>query len=114
MSASSAQLPEIGTWGTGVNLVNTSGELWEGTVTFAAAAIPTSSTSSRTTAAPTGRASAIASSTLPTDGTTSVVLDTQSWNNLPMGCGMETVLTEDKVVCIQLCLNDAVTDGGCA
>ena len=50
--------------------------------------------------------------TLPTDGTSAVTLDTQSWNNLPITCGLGSTLEETKVVCLQVCLSDIETTGG--
>ncbi len=103
---------EIGAWGTGVNLVNTGGDMWEGTVTFAAGDNPYFEYKFKKDGCSSWESIANRVVTLPTDGTTAVVLDTQSWNDLPMGCGNETYLTEDKVVCIQVCLSDVITDGG--
>ncbi|PIV81416.1 hypothetical protein COW53_04470 [bacterium CG17_big_fil_post_rev_8_21_14_2_50_64_8] len=104
---------EIGTWGTGVNLINTSGDLWEGVVTFPAGSNPYFEYKFKKDGCATWESHANRAVTLPTDGLSpSVVLDTQSWEDLPMGCGNETFLTEDKVVCIQVCLGAATTDGG--
>ncbi len=103
--------PEIGAWGTGINLVNTGGDMWEGPVTFLAGSNPYFEYKFKKDGCATWEGASNRTVTLPTDGTTAVTLDTQSWNNLPMGCGMETYLTEDKVVCIQVCLGDVVTDG---
>ncbi len=105
--------PEIGAWGTGVNLVNTGGDMWEGVVTFLAGSNPYFEYKFKKDGCSNWEGVANRPVTLPTDGTTAVVLDIQSWNELPMGCGMETFLTEDKVVCIQVCLGEGVTtDGG--
>ncbi len=103
---------EIGAWGTGVNLANTGGDMWEGTVTFLAGSNPYFEYKFKKDGCNSWESAANRVVTLPTDGTTAVVLDAQSWNNLPMGCGMGTTLTEEKVVCIQLCMNDVITTGG--
>jgi len=104
--------PEIGSWGTGVNLTNTGGDMWEGTVTFLAGSNPYFEYKFKKDGCTSWESIANRAVTLPTDGTAAVVLETQSWNDLPMGCGNETYLTEDKVVCIQVCLSDVLTDGG--
>ncbi len=49
---------------------------------------------------------------LPTDGTTAVALGTDSWNNLPLGCGVGQTLTEAKTACFQVCVDAVGTTGG--
>jgi hypothetical protein len=49
---------------------------------------------------------------LPTDGTTSVVLGTDSWNNLPIGCNLGNLLDADRTVCLQVCLDGVDNTGG--
>jgi hypothetical protein len=49
---------------------------------------------------------------LPTDGTNTVVLPRDSYNNLPMGCGLGEVLVGDREVCLQVCLDGIDTQGG--
>jgi len=48
---------------------------------------------------------------LPTDGTTTVVLDPDSWNNLPMGCGLGNVLDHQVEVCFQVCIQGVENTG---
>ncbi len=103
---------EIGAWGTGVNLTNIGGELWEGTVTFAAGGNPTFEYKFKKDGCATWEGAPNRVVNLPTDGTTAVTLDTQSWNNLPITCGLGSTLEEDKVVCLQVCLAEASTTGG--
>jgi hypothetical protein len=50
--------------------------------------------------------------TLPTDGTAAVTLEADSWDNLPMGCGLGSDLEMEQVVCIQVCLSETETTGG--
>ncbi|MFH2051309.1 MAG: carbohydrate-binding module family 20 domain-containing protein [bacterium] len=103
---------EIGAWGTGVNLTNVSGDLWEGTVTFLAGSNPYFEYKYKKDGCATWEGAPNRPVTLPTDGTTAVALPADSWDNLPMGCGMGTTLEEDKVVCIQVCLSETTTTGG--
>jgi len=49
--------------------------------------------------------------TLPTDGSTTFDVDPDSWNRLPLGCGLGDTLIEWKVVCFQVCL-DGVEHSG--
>jgi len=104
--------PAIGSWGTGVNLTNVSGDLWQGTVTFPAGGNPSFEYKYRKDACATWESIGNRAVTLPTDGTTSVALAADSWDDLPMGCGMGSNLTEDKVVCFQVCVAGVGTNGG--
>jgi hypothetical protein len=97
--------PEIGSWGTGVNMTNVSGELWEVTVTFAAGGSPAFWYKYRKDGCVDWESAPDRAVVLPTDGTTSVVLDVDSYNNAPIGCGLGDVLNEDKTVCFQLCMD---------
>lgn len=104
--------PEIGAWNTGVNIALVDGDLWSGTVVFAAGSNPSFEYKYRKDGCATWEGTANRLVTLPTDGSTDVVLDTDSWEFLPMGCGMGTTLEEDKVVCLQVCMDGVETAGG--
>jgi hypothetical protein len=104
-------LPEIGSWGTGVTMTNVSGELWEVTVTFLAGDNPSLYYKYKKDGCATWEGTPDRPLTLPIDGTTSVMLPADSWENLPIGCGLGDVLSEDKVVCFQVCM-DGVTYTG--
>lgn len=96
--------PQIGAWGTGVNMTQVDGDLYEVVVTFAAGSAPGFEYKFKKDGCVDWEGVDNRLVTLPTDGTTSVDLGMQSWNNGPMGCGMETFLTEDKEVCFQVCV----------
>lgn len=49
---------------------------------------------------------------LPTDGTAAVTLNADSWNNLPMGCGLEEFLLESKIVEFGVCMDGVDNSGG--
>ena len=103
--------PAIGTWGAGVPLTNVDGDLWQGTVTFPAGGNPSFEYKYMKDGCTTWESAGNRAVTLPTDGTAAVALDADSWDNLPMGCGMGSNLTEDKVVCFQVCVAPVGTDG---
>ncbi|MFQ5600105.1 MAG: carbohydrate-binding module family 20 domain-containing protein [Candidatus Krumholzibacteriia bacterium] len=103
--------PEIGTWGTGVNMTNIGGELWQVTVTFAAGGNPGFEYKYKKDACASWEGAPNRVVALPTDGTTLVTLATDSWDNLPIGCGLGDVLAEDKTVCFQVCLEGVVNSG---
>lgn len=103
---------EIGTWGTGVNMTSLGGDLWQVTVTFLAGGNPYFEYKYKKDACTNWEGVANRPVTLPTDGTTAVSLPADSWNNLPMGCGLGSVLEQDKVVCIQVCMADVANSGG--
>lgn len=103
---------EIGTWGTGVNMTSLGGDLYEVTVTFLAGGNPSFEYKFKKNGCVDWEGVGNRLVTLPTDGTTAVTLDADSWNNLPMGCGLGDVLTEDKVVCFQVCLDGVDNNGG--
>jgi len=106
--------PEIGAWGTGVNMVGSVAhpDLYEIPVVFAAGGNPSFEYKFKKDGCNDWESVGNRFVDLPTDGTTDVYLDADSWNNLPMGCDMGTILTEDKVLCIQVCLAGAETLGG--
>jgi hypothetical protein len=96
---------EIGTWGTGVTMNSLGGELWQVTVTFAAGSNPAFEYKYKKDGCVDWECCGNRAVTLPTDGTTSVALAADSYNYAPIGCGLGEVLTEDKVVCLQVCLS---------
>lgn len=104
--------PEIGAWGTGVPMTNIGGELWEVTVTFAAGSNPGFEYKFKKDDCNTWEGTGNRSVTLPTDGSTSMTLDADSWEFLPIGCGLGSVLSEDKVICFQLCMEGVDNTGG--
>ena len=99
-------------WGAGVPLTQVSGDLYEGTITFPAESNPSFEYKFKKDDCNTWEGGGNRPVTLPTDGTTAVVLDIQSWENLPMGCGLGNTLEEDKVVCFQVCLDGVENAGG--
>lgn len=103
---------EIGTWGTGVDMINTDGDLWDVTITFAAGSSPAFEYKFKRDGGAVWEDIGNRPVVLPTDGTTAVALEVQSWNNLPMGCGMGTTLEEDKNVCLQVCMEGVEYTGG--
>ena len=103
---------EIGSWGTGVNMNNAGGELWTVDVDFLAGSNPSFEYKYKKDECVDWESVDNRFVTLPTDGTTSVVLDTDSWNNAPIGCDLGNVLLEDKTVCYQLCMMDVENVGG--
>lgn len=104
--------PEIGAWGTGVNMSLLSGELYEVTVTFAAGSNPNVEYKYRKDACIDWESVGNRAITLPTDGTTSVVLAADSWNNAPIGCGLGSSLDSPKEICFQVCLEAVEWTGG--
>jgi hypothetical protein len=102
----------IGAWGVGVIMNQIDGDLWGVTVTFPAGDNPAFEYKFRKDGCLDWESVDNRQVTLPTDGTTSVVLETQSWNNTPIGCGLGSSLEEDKVVCFQVCLDGVENTGG--
>ena len=103
---------EIGGWVTGVNMANVEGELWQVTVTFGAGDNPAFEYKYKKDDCATWEGVDNRAVTLPTDGTTMVELAPDSWNNLPIGCGLGNVLNEDKVICFQVCMEGVDNTGG--
>jgi len=97
--------PAIGDWGTGVPMTQIDGDLHEVTIVFAAGTNPSFEYKFKKNDCMDWEDAGNRAVTLPTDGTTEVALEMQSWNNLPMGCGAEQFLSEDKTVCIQVCMD---------
>lgn len=103
---------QIGTWGTGVNMTQVSGDLYNVTVTFPAGSNPAFEYKFKKDGCNSWEGVANRAVLLPTDGTTAVALGTDSWNNLPLGCGVGQTLTEAKTVCFQVCVDAVGTTGG--
>ena len=103
---------EIGAWGTGVTMTDDGGGLYTVDVVFAAGGNPNFEYKYQKDGCSAWEGVGNRMVALPTDGTTSVVLDPDSWDNQPLGCGLGDVLTEDKAVCFQVCLTDVVYTGG--
>jgi hypothetical protein len=97
--------PEIGTWGTGVNMTHVSGDLWQVTVTFHAGSNPSFEYKYKKDGCNDWEFVGNRAVTLPTDGTNSVALGNDSYNNAPLGCNLGQVLHEDKIVCFQVCMS---------
>ncbi|MBA4378204.1 MAG: hypothetical protein C0395_06035 [Gemmatimonas sp.] len=104
--------PEIGTWGTGVTMTSLGGDLYQVVVTFLAGHNPYFEYKFKKDGCNTWEGAANRPVMLPTDGTTSVVLGIDSWNNLPIGCGVGEVLIGDRTVCLQVCLDGVDNTGG--
>jgi hypothetical protein len=104
--------PAIGTWGTGVNMTQVSGDLYSVVVTFPAGTNPNFEYKFKKDGCSSWESVGNRLVSLPTDGTTAVTLGTDSWNNLPIGCGIGQTLTETKVVCFQVCVDAVGTAGG--
>lgn len=102
----------IGGWTTGVAMTQVSGDLYSVVVTFPAGSNPAFEYKYKKDGCNNWESVGNRGVTLPTDGTTSVVLGTDSWNNLPLGCGIGQTLNEPKVICFQVCVDAVGTSGG--
>lgn len=102
----------IGNWGTGVTMNLVSGDLYDVTITFPAGSNPAFEYKYKSDACATWESVGNRYVTLPTDGTTSVNLAADSFNNAPLGCGLAP-LNADKVVCFELCLAGVTGPGTC-
>lgn len=78
---------ELGTWANGVTMTTGDGELWEIDIVFAAGGNPSFEYKYRKDGCSTWESVGNRLVTLPTDGTTSVVLAVDSWDDQPLGCG---------------------------
>jgi hypothetical protein len=103
---------EIGTWVTGVPMNNVSGELYEVTVTFLQGSNPSFEYKYQDNNCTNWESIGNRLVTLPTDGTTTVALATDSWNDNPIACGLGNTLTEDKEICFQVCMDGVENTGG--
>lgn len=97
--------PVIGEWNDGVPMNQVDGDLWEVTVTFPAGSNPSFNYKYKKDDCTVWEDVGDRPVTLPQDGTTTVALDPDSWNNLPMGCGLGDVLAEPVTVCFQVCMD---------
>jgi hypothetical protein len=104
--------PEIGSWGSGVMMTSLGGDLYEVVVTFLAGHNPYFEYKFKKDGCSNWEGASNRIVTLPTDGTTSVVLGIDSWNNLPIGCGVGEVLVGERTVCLQVCLDGVDNTGG--
>ncbi len=96
--------PAIGDWGAGVMMNQIDTELFEVTVTFPAGANPGVEYKFKRDVCNVWEDVGNRLLTLPTDGTTSVVLDPDSWNQLPIGCGLGNTLDHRVELCMQVCM----------
>ncbi len=103
---------QIGGWVNGVSMTQVSGDLYNVTVTFPAGSNPAFEYKYKKDGCSNWEGASNRPVVLPTDGTTAVTLATDSWNNLPLGCGVGQVLTASKTVCFQVCVDAVGTDGG--
>jgi len=102
----------IGNWTSGVLLNQVDGDLWDVTVVFPAGANPAFEYKYKKNDCNDWEGVGNRAVVLPTDGTTSVALAPDSWNNLPIGCGLGNVLEHQVEVCFQVCLQGVDTSGG--
>ncbi len=103
--------PEIGSWGTGVTMTNVSGDLWDVTVVFLAGSNPSFEYKYKKDGCATWEGTANRAVVLPTDGTTSLTLATDSWEFNPIGCGLGSALNADVQICFKICMAGVVTTG---
>jgi hypothetical protein len=99
----------IGNWGTGVAMNLVSGELYNVTVTFPAGSSPALEYKYKADDCTNWESVGNRSVTLPTDGTTSVNLAADSYNNAPLGCDLNN-LNADKEVCFEVCMAGVTID----
>jgi hypothetical protein len=96
---------QIGTWGSGVPMTNVSGDLYETTVVFPAGSNPAFEYKYKSDACNNWEFVGNRLVTLPTDGTATVNLNADSFNNAPLGCNLGQTLSADKSVCFQVCMD---------
>ena len=92
----------IGNWGS-LTMGNVSGDLFRITVTFPAGSDPYFEYKYKRNTCTEWESVSNRAVTLPTDGTASVTLPMDSWNNAPLGCGFGQNLEQEKGVCFRLC-----------
>ena len=102
---------QIGTWGSGVSMSNVSGDLWNVTVVFPAGSNPAFEYKYKADACNNWEFVGNRAVTLPTDGSATVNLNADSFNNAPIGCNLGSTLAADKNVCFQVCLPPGGTTG---
>ncbi len=101
----------IGEWTDGVPMTQVDGDLWEITVTFPAGTNPSFDYKYQKDDCTVWEDVGNRPVTLPTDGTTMVGLEPDSWNNLPMGCGLGDELDAPVEVCLQVCMDTIESTG---
>jgi hypothetical protein len=103
---------EIGAWNAGVMMYPTATpELYTVDVTFLAGGNPSFEYKFKKDLCQTWESTDNRAVTLPTDGTTMVELAPDSWEFLPIGCGLGNTLEEDKVICFQVCMDGIENTG---
>lgn len=96
----------IGSWGTGVDMTNTEGNLWQVDVVFPSGTDAAVEYKYKKDACSDWEGSGNRMITLPTDGSTTMVLDADSYNQVtPIGCGLAETLATEHTVCFQVCLD---------
>lgn len=105
-------VPALGSWVTGVPMIQVGPELYYASVVFPAGSNPYFEYKYQKDGCSSWESGPNRSFTLPTIGTTVLSLPQDSWNNLPMGCNSGEVLTGDKEVCFQVCVDAVGTTGG--
>jgi hypothetical protein len=104
---------EIGSWGAGVMMTPTATpELYTVEVNFLAGGNPNFEYKFKKDLCNTWESTANRLVSLPTDGTTFVELAPDSWEFLPITCGLGSTLEEDKVICFQVCMDGVENTGG--
>jgi hypothetical protein len=104
---------EIGAWDMGVPMaLDGTPDLYQVDVVFAAGGNPSFEYKFQKDGCTTWEGTGNRPVNLPTDGTNFVELEIDSWEFAPVGCGLGSVLTEDKVICFQVCLDGVETAGG--
>ena len=103
---------EIGAWIGGVDMFPTATpELYNVDVTFFAGGNPSFEYKFKKDGCANWESTANRLVTLPTDGTTLVELAPDSWEFLPITCGLGNTLEEDKVICFQVCMDGVENTG---
>jgi hypothetical protein len=104
---------EIGAWVTGVNMAATATPgLYSVDIVFPAGGNPSFEYKFKKDACVNWEGTGNRLVTLPTDGTTLVELGPDSWEFLPLTCGLGNTLEEDKEICFQVCMDGVETAGG--
>jgi len=103
--------PAIGEWGEGVTMTQVDGDLWDLMVIFPAGSNPAITYKYKKDDCSVWESADDRVLQLPTDGTPALILDPDSYSNLPMGCGLGDELTEPVEVCLQVCLQGVENTG---
>lgn len=108
----------LGDWGnsqttTPPDLTNSEGSLWTVDVTFPTGTPTTVEYKYKKDGCSDWEQSGNRTLTLPTDGSTTMVQDPDSFNQVtPIGCGLAATLSTEKTVCFQVCLDGVDHTGG--